>query len=128
MNGTAYKISAGKTLVDGTGRNIDFAPKKWEWNAYLHKPSEKIVADIGFTTPNYAAMGAWSNITVHPRFDLPSGSVDVAYYSVRDGRSYTVYVEGSQWQYYGYKLVLFDESPTGDLLTYLQANATPIYD
>lgn len=128
INGTGYKINSGKTLINGTGRNIAFAPKKWTWNAYLHKPSAKIVADVSFTTPEYAEVGAWKGIQVYPRFDLPTGSVDVAYYSVRDSRWYTVYVEGSQWQYVGYRTVLFDEPPTGDLLTYLQANATPIYN
>lgn len=59
----------------------------------------------------------------------PSLSVSI-YYKKSSGNS--VYVAKQQkkgdkatWSNQAYRTITFDEEPTGDLLTWLQANATP---
>lgn len=38
----------------------------------------------------------------------------------------TVWERGSSWRTEVYRTVEFDEAPTGELLVFLQANATPL--
>lgn len=62
---------------------------------------------------------------------MPAPSLSVSiYYKKSSGNS--VYVAKQQkkgdkatWNNQAYRTITFDEEPTGDLLTWLQANATP---
>lgn len=63
---------------------------------------------------------------------MPAPSLSVSiYYKKSSGNSvYVAKQEGegnnkATWTNQAYRTITFDEEPTGDLLTWLQANATP---
>ena len=45
-------------------------------------------------------------------------------YAKSSGPALTAY-NGGNWMNQSYRTITFDEEPTGDLLTWLEANATP---
>ena len=126
INGTGYNINSGKTLVNGTIKNISFvSPKSWHWNNTLITPASNIIAD----RDKYGAYFGFS-ITSDPSDThkalhvLTSGIMN---YQTTGGTYYQVYNRGS-WNGNYYRSITFDLPPEGELLAYLLANATPIYD
>ena len=129
INGTGYKINSGKTLIDGTGHNIAFeTPLEWHWNDVLIKPASFIVVDIGFRS-NAGALP-------HEYFKISIGwdAVDNWYVNYIYNVGAPIYSSN----FYDHKKggwlnpvaqdIRFFSAPTGDLLAYLWANATPIYN
>lgn len=57
-------------------------------------------------------------------FDRISSTGIDLYYKPSSNRSISAYTDEDGWVS-NYKTVTFDEPPSGDLLTWLQANATP---
>ena len=124
VNGTAYSIKKGRTLIGGTGYDVlleDGSPKlTWYFNDTV-KPTRTF--DVNFTSGD----GPWTRITYNSAF----GRYDLVYMYVANGSvtgSMTVYDGIDQNGWSGkeeYRTIIFDEEPTGDLLTWLQANATP---
>lgn len=116
VNGTVYSIKKGRTLIGGTGTEIKFQ------NGYTWVINKKP------TLPRTAS--AKIDVTV----DLVSAGVSVtriviskngiSYYG--DSQNGFVYSPLSGWfadEGEGFRTVTFSEEPTGDLLTWLQANA-----
>ena len=52
------------------------------------------------------------------------GVPDLSYHYYNDSSSILPYSEGA-WQQSGYRIITFDLPPSGDLLTWLQANGMP---
>lgn len=124
VGGTVYSIEKGRTLIGGTGYDVLLeggSPKlTWYFNDTV-KPTR--VFDVNFTSGD----GPWTRITYNSVF----GRYDLVYMHVANGSvmgSATVYDGIDQNGWSGkeeYRTIIFDEEPTGDLLTWLQANATP---
>lgn len=125
VNGTVYSIKKGRTLVNGTGYDINFEPdvsKTWTFDTSKAPTS---------MFPNLSA-GSYQQFLVPftsngERFT----GFGFNHYYLGDNLSYrtssggiTVYNFQSGWNT-DYATVTFDEAPSGDLLTWLEANATP---
>lgn len=124
VNGTVYSIKKGRTLIAGVGYDVlmkDGSPKlTWYFNDTVTMTR---VFDVNFTSGD----GPWTRISYNSVF----GRYDMVYMHVANGSvmgSMTVYNGIDQNGWSGkeeYRTIIFDEEPTGDLLTWLQANATP---
>lgn len=124
VNGVAYNILKGRTLIGGTGYDVlleDGSPKlTWYFNDTVTMTR---VFDVNFTSGDWP----WTRISYNSVF----GRYDMVYMHVANGSvmgSMTVYAGIDQNGWSGkeeYRTIIFDEEPTGDLLTWLQANATP---
>lgn len=124
VGGTVYSIKKGRTLINGTGYDVlleDGSPKlTWYFNDTVTMTR---VFDVNFTSGD----GPWTRISYNSVF----GRYDMVYMHVANGSvmgSMTVYDGIDQNGWSGkeeYRTIIFDEEPTGDLLTWLQANATP---
>ena len=124
VNGTAYNILKGRTLIGGTGYDVllEGGLPKLTW--YFNDTVEITrTFDVNFTSGD----GLWTRITYNSVF----GRYDMVYMHVANGSvtgSMTVYDGIDQNGWSGkeeYRIITFDKEPTGDLLTWLQANATP---
>lgn len=113
VNGTVYNILKGRTLIDGTGYDITFGPDvSLTWVINKTPTLITLTTDIGFT----------SNGKTFNQISISSGlygSIDF-YGPTQRG---AVYTSGSWLVGEAYRTITFDEPPTGDLLTWLQANA-----
>jgi hypothetical protein len=131
VNGTVYSIKKGRTLIGGTGYDINFEPDvslTWYFNETI---------DITSQPDNFWGYGNGSGIAV----SFVSGYYGFTYdhlirgyddtYGVRTLIYYRKIYETRElayrngWKGQVYRTITFDELPTGDLLTWLQANATP---
>lgn len=124
VGGTVYSIQKGRTLVDGVGRDILFeqdepdtpASKTWLMNnSGLTSPGVGTQFKARFVSDDRLFYG----IT----FSSMAGGITINYIDSSAGSSVNVYYYS--WTAQAYRTVIFDEEPTGDLLTWLQANATP---
>ena len=121
VNGTVYNILKGRTLINGTGWDIKFQ------NGYTW-----VIND------DSALLDSLTNVKADIKFVSNGESFD-GLVCIQD-RRYSVisYVTGATkkrvWDSDGgwagvssqaYRTITFDEEPSGDLLTWLQANATP---
>lgn len=125
VNGTVYNILKGRTLIDGTGWDITFpsaepdVSKTWVFNSILSAPdTAPTVFYANFTSggSSFKAINA----------DVMAGALSLSYLFLNQDATHTqmgVYYYG--WKDASYRTVTFDEAPSGDLLTWLQANATP---
>lgn len=117
VNGTVYNILKGRTLIDGTGYDINFEPDvslTWYFN-------ETIDVSISRNFVINFLSGGLSCQTLQ----VGDAFGHLVYYS--GGTAYRVYSSYSYSWNNGtnYRTITFDEAPSGDLLTWLQANATP---
>lgn len=134
INGTGYKINSGKTLINGTGHNIAFiAPKTWVWNRTIATPSTTIrlkansTGDIAFFAANLYDGTMYTSLSIFDIQDIYH-TCCLQYILLNNSGILNVY-EG-EWKY-RYDLcsrIEFVNPPEGELLAYLQANATPIYN
>lgn len=124
VGGTAYSIQKGRTLVDGVGRDILFEqdepdiPTSKTWlmnNSGLTSPGVGTQFKARFVSDDRPFYG----IT----FSSMAGGITINYIDSLAGSSVNVYYYS--WTSQAYRTIIFDEKPTGDLLTWLQANATP---
>lgn len=131
VNGTSYDIKKGRTLIGGTGYDITFAPDvslTWYFNETVSWTADATY-EVTFTCngQNY-------------------GGIKLTYVTKPKLRSYIMYrtiassgpgkyiTAGSmrvspadpfEWANEAYRTITFDAPPTGDLLTWLKANAVP---
>lgn len=121
VNGTVYNILKGRTLIDGTGWDITFQ------NGYTW-----VIND------DSALLNSLTNVKADIKFVSNGESFDGLVCSQDRRYSVISYVTGATkkrvWDSDGgwagvssqaYRTITFDEAPSGDLLTWLQANATP---
>ena len=126
VNGTVYNILKGRTLIDGTGWDITFpsaepdVSKTWLFNSTLSAPATApTVFYANFTSggSSFKAINA----------DVMAGALSLSYlYLNQDANHTQMGVYYYSWKDASYRTVTFDEAPSGDLLTWLQANATPL--
>ncbi len=120
VNGTAYSIKKGRTLIGGTGYDINFEPDvrlTWTFNLTVNSPA---------STPTILYANFTSNGTKFKAFncDVMAGALNLSYLYLNQDASHTqLNVYYYNWQNEAYRTVTFDEAPSGDLLTWLQANA-----
>lgn len=117
VNGTVYNILKGRTLIDGTGWDITF-------------PSAE--PDVSKTWRFNDAISCWDGMTWNVNFVALGYPCTAIYSTYRNNLLYTASIGGimardaaGNWNGEEYRTVTFDEAPSGDLLTWLQANATP---
>ena len=113
VGGTAYAIKKGRTLINGTGYDLKLGGSTtWYLNDKL--PNAAFRQTAGFT----------SNGTHFSEIYMLTGMGETLVYSYVTGdvRPYTY----GAWTKPEYRTIVFDEEPTGDLLTWLQANGTQI--
>lgn len=120
VNGTVYNIKKGRTLIGGTGWDITFpsaepdVSKTWYFN-------NTIDVSIGRTFAINFLSGGLSC----QQLQVGDFAGYLVYYS--GGNAYLAYSSKANSWYNGtnYRTITFEEAPSGDLLTWLQANATP---
>lgn len=115
VNGTVYNIKKGRTLIDGTGYDIAFEEtigKTWRFNDVI-SCWEGMTWNVNFVALGYPCTSIYSTYNNNLFYTTPSLGGFVA----RDA--------AGNWNGEEYRTVTFDEPPTGDFLTWLQANATP---
>ena len=121
IDGTKYQIGGGRTLVNGTGYDIKLGDSlTWLLNSVVDV-SKSITAQIGFTVGEISGYeivigeyAPWTN-----RYQIAvEGTIETT--AVR----YAIYSDAGGWENDAYRTITFDEEPTGDLLTWLEANGT----
>lgn len=118
VNGTVYNILKGRTLIDGTGWDITFpsaepdVSKTWRFN-------DAISCWDGMTwNVNFVALG-------YPCTSIASTYNNNLFYTTPSLGRLMARDAAGNWNGEESRTVAFDEAPSGDLLTWLQANATP---
>lgn len=123
IDGTKYQIGGGRTLVNGTGYDIKLGKSlTWRMNSVVDL-SKQINTKIGFVvweiSGNEIVIGEyapWSN-----RYQIAvEGTIGTT------GVRYAIYTDAGGWEKDVYRTITFDEEPTGDLLTWLEANGTRV--
>ena len=120
VNGTVYNILKGRTLIGGTGYDIKFSgPQTWILK-------ENPVKNAGMSE----LVAFESNSLKFKQIEARSenGYFNLIYYYAEKSENITVYsydevFEIGSWGAQDYRTITFEEAPTGDLLTWLQANA-----
>lgn len=113
VDGTVYNILKGRTLIDGTGWDITFSDGlTWVINS-TPTANTNMIFNVTF---NCAGVN-YIRLTIYVSF----GTVTNIIYSGVVSEIYS-YANGG-WANQAYRTITFDEPPTGDLLTWLQANA-----
>ena len=113
VDGTGYDIKNGRTLVDGTGYDIKFGDGlTWYLNDKLVSTVDVYVNFQSAGNPYVRMQCYQTQFGLRLMYVTSSGSGTIPYYD-------------TSWQYGmdAYRTVIFDEPPTGTLLTWLQANA-----
>lgn len=125
VNGTAYSIKKGRTLIGGTGYDITFAPDvslTWVINEKPDIPYSQVSWNADFICE--AMSGTQECYVITMGYYSRAGLYAIGY-GRRVIGSTDVYYSTTGWANNGYRTITFSEPPTGDLLTWLQANATP---
>ena len=115
VNGTVYSIKKGRTLIGGTGYDIAFEEtigKTWRFNDVI-SCWEGMTWNVNFVALGYPCTSIYSTYNNNLFYTTPS----LGSFMARDA--------AGNWNGEEYRTVTFDEPPTGDFLTWLQANATP---
>lgn len=125
VNGTGYSIKKGTTLINGTKANVFFeTPLTWVFNETVTNPA-KFLSTIGQWVKFVTAAGEqFQHIMV--RFNnAQEGLTPYAVVYAISKREVKAWSEKSHWADEAYRTITFEEPPTGDILTFLWANATP---
>lgn len=115
VNGVAYSIKKGRTLINGTGYDITFEEaigKTWRFNDTI-SCWDGMTWNVNFVALGYPCTAIYSTFNNNLIYTAPS----IGNIAARDA--------AGNWSGEEYRTVTFDEPPTGDFLTWLQANATP---
>lgn len=115
VNGTVYSIKKGRTLIGGTGYDIAFEEtigKTWRFNDTI-SCWDGMTWNVNFVALGYPCTSIYSTYNNNLFYTTPS----LGGFMARDA--------SGNWNGEEYRTVTFDEPPTGDFLTWLQANATP---
>lgn len=110
IGGTAYAIKKGRTLIGGTGYDIKLKSEE-TWLLNTNPKWEGIKTyNINFISNGEAFIGIRMDFAL--RYTQPNGD------------NIFIYTENGGWGNTTYRTITFDEEPTGDLLTWLEANGT----
>lgn len=123
VGGTVYNILKGRTLIDGTGYDITFEPDvslTWVINEKPDIPYSQVSWNADFICE---AMSGTQECYVITMGYYPSAGLYAIGYGQRAIGSTDVYYSTKGWLNNAYRTITFSEPPTGDLLTWLQANA-----
>lgn len=118
VNGTVYNILKGRTLIDGTGWDIAFpstepdVSKTWRFNDAI-SCWDGMTWNVNFVALGYPCTSISSTYNNNLFHTTPS----LGRLMARDA--------AGNWSGEEYRTVTFNEPPTGDFLTWLQANAIP---
>ena len=122
VNGTVYNILKGRTLIGGTGYDITFEEaigKTWVLNEVLSGSVDK--------SANFQSSDGTSYVRIKYGFNSNLGFYTLQYFSTASETDpLWVYAQNngqSRWRDSAKRTITFSEPPTGDLLTWLQANA-----
>lgn len=109
------KSGGGRTLVDGTGYDIKLSDGlTWLLNDYIGN-SPLSITHAGFTSND--THFAWLRV----EYTMGTARIIYATGDMMSDRQIVVYINRA-WQEQAYRTLTFDEEPTGDLLTWLEAN------
>ncbi len=121
VNGTSYDIKKGKTLIGGTGYDIKFSDGlTWVINEKPDIPYSPVSWNADFICEALPIIQKCYVITMGY---YPSEGLYAIWYGQGAMGSTDVYYSTKGWLNNAYRTITFSEPPTGDLLTWLQANA-----
>lgn len=129
VNGTVYNILKGRTLIGGTGYDINFEPDvslTWYFNETIDitsQPDNFWGYSSGIAVSFVSGYYGFTYDHLIRDYDDTYGVRTLIYYRKINETRELAYRNG--WRGEVYRTITFDELPTGDLLTWLQANATP---
>ena len=129
VNGTVYNILKGRTLIGGTGYDINFEPDvslTWYFNETIDitsQPDNFWGYSSGIAVSFVSGYYGFTYDHLIRGYDDTYGVRTLIYYRKINETRELAYRNG--WRGEVYRTITFDELPTGDLLTWLQANATP---
>lgn len=110
------KSGGGRTLVGGTGYDIKLAGSL-TW--YLNDA-------VSYTSATYFSCAFISNGKRFVAIKGSGGVMSALLYMRSSSDSEAVMFYGNSWGDQAYRTITFDEEPTGDLLTWLEANGTRV--
>nr|DAH90544.1 MAG TPA: tail protein [Bacteriophage sp.] len=121
VNGTVYSIKKGRTLIAGTGYDIKFSDGlTWVINEKPDIPYSPVSWNADFICEALPSIQKCYVITMGY---YPSAGLYAIGYGQGAIGSTDVYYSTKGWLNNAYRTITFREPPTGDLLTWLQANA-----
>lgn len=129
VDGTVYNILKGRTLIGGTGYDINFEPDvslTWYFNETIDitsQPDKFWGYSSGIAVSFVSGYYGFTYDHLIRGYDDTYGVRTLIYYRKISETRELAYRNG--WRGEVYRTITFDELPTGDLLTWLQANATP---
>lgn len=129
VNGTVHNIKKGRTLINGTGYDINFEPDvslTWYFNETIDitsQPDKFWGYSSGIAVSFVSGYYGFTYDHLIRGYDDTYGVRTLIYYRKINETRELAYRNG--WRGEVYRTITFDELPTGDLLTWLQANATP---
>lgn len=129
VNGTVYNIKKGRTLINGTGYDINFEPDvslTWYFNETIDitsQPDKFWGYSSGIAVSFVSDYYGFTYDHLIRDYDDTYGVRTLIYYRKFSETRDLAYRNG--WRGEVYRTITFDELPTGDLLAWLQANATP---
>lgn len=112
---TGYLDSAKSTAVSFTKANVSTG-ETWVLNDNISSADRLSKVEISFTSNNEKYTGFQYERAVLSYFISDGSSTDIANVDLRG--------ETTSWTNTAYKTITFETTPTGDLLTWLQANGT----
>lgn len=122
VDGTVYNILKGRTLIGGTGYDINFEPDvslTWYFNQTLSIPVSTTSTTFSTRAHYEGDSKTITGIQIINRGDNPNMSY------LGSGFASTAGDQRRGWRDTAYRTITFDEAPSGDLLAWLQENATP---
>ena len=134
VNGTSYDIKKGRTLIGGTGYDIEFGSKTWLINASLSDSSLDNLGYIpnysGYVGPPFISNGrSFLGMSIRKSPGIyEEKHLNIYYYFLNEEggtEPQNVYENPYGWRNEAYRTVTFEAEPTGNLLTWLEANAVP---
>ena len=132
IGGTGYSVKKGRTLIGGTGYDIALGSKTWLIDAYPPDSSLSSIGNIpstGYAGPPFISNGnSYLGMSITLTLDSDGENhIRITYWFLYNGREeqMRIYSPARGWQNEAYRTVTFEEEPSGDLLTWLEANAVP---
>lgn len=129
VNGTVYNILKGRTLIGGTGYDINFEPDvslTWYFNETIDitsQPDNFWGYSSGIAVSFVSGYYGFTYDHLIRDYDDTYGVRTLIYYRKIPETRELAYRNG--WRGEVYRTITFDEAPSGDLLAWLQENATP---
>lgn len=129
VDGTVYNILKGRTLIGGTGYDINFEPDvslTWYFNETIDitsQPDKFWGYGSGIAVSFVSGYYGFTYDHLIRDYDDTYGVRTLIYYRKITETREIVYRTG--WRGEVYRTITFDEAPSGDLLAWLQENATP---